>query len=173
MRRIAILEDDSDNLSALSSVFEHRWEAITICFSDPTEAVWTCCPEASEVDLLVCDVDLRAALTGIDAALQVVGVCPCLPILIVSGTGLDRLDDVDFAKLPQLMGERVAFIEKPFTADRLLAIADNLVESGDAPAQFIRDFYIAKEWRKTSRIMPRANRLATVFETAQGVRGRQ
>src|SRR5215471_18390362 len=173
MRRIAILEDDPDNVSALSSVFEQRWEAITICFSDPTEAVWTCCSEASGLDLLVCDVDLRTTLTGIDVALQVVGVCPCLPILIVSGTGLGRLDDVDFEKLPQLLGERVAFIEKPFTADRLLAIADNLIESGDAPAQFIRDFYIAKEWRETSRIMPRANRLATLFETTQGGRGRQ
>jgi CheY-like chemotaxis protein len=134
MKHIAILEDDPDNRSALSSIFEQRWEAMTICLTDPTEAVWTCCSEASAFDLLVCDVDLRGALTGIEAARQVVGLCPRLPILIVSGTGLDRLEEADFEKLPQLLGERVSFLEKPFTADRLLATADNLVESGDAPA---------------------------------------
>jgi CheY-like chemotaxis protein len=168
MKHVVILDDDPDNLSALSLVFEQRWEASSINVSDPTDAVRICRAEASWLDLLVCDIDLRAPLTGIEAALQVLRSCPGLPILIASATGLERLDQVDFEKLRLLLGERVAFLEKPFTADRLLAAADNLVEGGDARAQFVRDFYLAKACRRGRRIMPQANPLTALLETTQG-----
>jgi hypothetical protein len=89
--------------------------------------------------------------------------------LIVSGAGLDQLDDADFEKLPQLLGERVAFIEKPVTADRLLATADNLVDGGDAPAQFVRDFYLAEEWRKRRASSPGPHRDANPFQQRSGI----
>jgi len=157
MKHVVILDDDPGSVSALSSVLEQRWEAISINFSDPTNAVRICCAEASGLDLLVCDVDLKAALTGIEVALHVLNSHPGLPILIVSGMALEGLDEADFEKLPQLLGERVAFIEKPFTASQFLATADNLVEGGDAPAQFVRDFYLAKACRKGRRTMPQAD----------------
>src|SRR6185437_1815586 len=108
MRKILVLDDQPDSLTTLKAILEYRGYSAVIPASDPAAAILIC-SSGCDLDLLVCDIVLRAPITGAEAALQIHRNCPRLAILFTSGTALEGLDDADFGTLNGLLHARVDF----------------------------------------------------------------
>ena len=154
MRKILVLDDQLDSLTALQAILEYRGYGHVIPVSDPHEAMRIVSDESADgcaVDFFVCDIVLRSSMTGAETAFLVHQTCPDLPILFTSGTALEGLDDADFETLNQLLAARVDFLQKPFTATQLVSVADRLLSARGSPPEFARALQRASDHRQTFR----------------------
>ena len=137
MRKILVLDDQPDSLTTLQAILEYRGYSEVKATSNPAETI-RICEEGYAADLLVCDVILRASMTGAEAGLEIHRLRPDLPILFTSGTALEGLDEADFGALSQLLSARVGFLQKPFTAGELISASDRLLGGKTVSPDFVR-----------------------------------
>jgi DNA-binding NtrC family response regulator len=80
------------------------------------------------IDLLLADVHLSQAQTGVDLAESVVAIRPGLPILLISGGILND------AQLWKIQTHRWTFVRKPVGVSQLLCTIDSLLHPHRDPA---------------------------------------
>ena len=79
---------------------------------------------------MVSDIVLHAPFSGTELTVALRGVCPSVPVLLVSGTPVEGWSDNDLSQLGALAAGPVEFLMKPFTAEdvhRSLAMAEDLL----------------------------------------------
>src|SRR5437868_5060525 len=113
MRKILVLDDQQDSLTTLRAILEYRDYGTALLASEPGAAIQMCADDYG-IELLVCDIVLRAYLTGAETACRIHQSRRELPILFTSGTALEGLDETDFQMLSSLLSARVDFLQKPF-----------------------------------------------------------
>src|SRR6266851_1421496 len=151
MRKILVLDDQPDSITALQAILEYRGYSAVVPVSDPREAIRILSDKCA-IDFFVCDIVLRSSMTGAETAFLVHQSCPDLPILFTSGTALEGLDKADFETLSQLLAAaRVDFLQKPFTAAQLISAADRLFAAQAAPPEFVRALQCATDHRQALR----------------------
>ena len=149
MRKILVLDDQPDSLTTLRAILEHRSYGTVISAFDPSEAI-RICTDGCAIDLLVCDIVLRAPMTGVEAAFAIHQSCRDLPILFTSGTSLEGLDQADFETLSRLIPARIDFLQKPFTVAQVVSAATRLLAAHTTPPEFVRAVQRAAEAGVTS-----------------------
>jgi CheY-like chemotaxis protein len=148
VKKILVLDDRPESLFVLKAIFENRQYGAVVAVSDPNEAIRVC-NEPPSIDLFVCDVVLRSSMTGVETAVRLHEQCP-VPILLTSGTGLEGWHDDDHDSLRKLLPHRVDFIQKPFTADQLMAAVDMLMNRTSTSPEFIAMFQLAVANRQSA-----------------------
>ena len=122
-----VIEDDVSSVNVLTHVLERRgYRVLTATEGD--DAARFCAD--FKVDVVVCDLILRAAYSGTDVARRLRQTCSEVPVLFVSGTPLEGWSAHDFANVEALLPGRVEFLMKPFTADALVDAISRLLASG-------------------------------------------
>src|SRR4051812_13716777 len=118
MPTVLVIEDDSTSADVVSHVLQREGFAV-VTTTEPEEAYRFC--KDLKIDVVICDVVLRAAVTGTDVALKIRKFCSQIPILFVSGTAFEGWPDADFANLEALLlTGPTDFMMKPFTAQALV-----------------------------------------------------
>jgi CheY-like chemotaxis protein len=109
---VVVLEDNEFSASVIRRILEL---AGFTCVEVQTEreAVEYCRRHADRVRAIIADLVLPGC-RGTDVALRVVGVCPGLPVLFVSGTPYEAWPESDCRKACELPAGTAAFLGKPF-----------------------------------------------------------
>ncbi len=118
MKTILILDDDPAVTGFMRSVLLSKGYSV-LQATTPDEALRRFEENDARVDLLVADVTLRAG-SGVHVALDMQGLVPYLPIIIMSGYPPSAWNGEDVAECEQLDPGSVAIIQKPFSPSRLL-----------------------------------------------------
>lgn len=109
MSRILVIDDDSQLCQMVQDVLEHKGYKVSIALDDK-EALK--CLKSQVIDLILLDVSLsQSELQGRDILEHCTNKLPLLPVIMISGT--ESIKDY-------LRRGAKDFIEKPFTAARLL-----------------------------------------------------
>lgn len=116
MATILILDDEPCNLEIMAAILKRQGHAI-LTASDGEEAILHSRTYPGEIDLVLADVVLRGR-TAVEVAKDIGLFRPGVPFLFVSGYPKDALREV-FAGAG--LTEHTAFLQKPFTLDRLVA----------------------------------------------------
>lgn len=83
------------------------------------DAISVCGRAEQRIDLLVSDVILSGA-NGADVAERILDLRPGIPILFVSGYGLEDLGNRGLLDSDKLPSTRVSFLQKPFNPQLFL-----------------------------------------------------
>jgi CheY-like chemotaxis protein len=110
----AMVIDDDDVSSEIMTHFLERDGYSVWTTLDVDQALQRC--RESGLDLVVSDVVLHAPFSGTELSCALRGVCPSVPVLLVSGTPVEGWSDNDLAHLGSLAAGPVEFLMKPFTA---------------------------------------------------------
>lgn len=106
-----VVDHDAGARAALAHML-HLLGHVAVAAADGAEALALAARHAGSLTLLVTDVDV-AGRTGATLVHDVVGRLPGLPVLFVSGERAPRhLSDA-------VVGQRAAFLAKPFSIDAL------------------------------------------------------
>ena len=149
MQTALVVDDDQVSAGAVGHILELRGFRALLT-DNPGDAARYC--REFKLHLIVADVVLRSALSGIDLARQIRQECPDIPILFVSGTPIEGWSRSDLENAEALLPGRVAFLLKPFTADALSStISDLLGESfSDAGLRkLMESARVFRGWRTT------------------------
>ena len=122
-----VIEDDVSSVNVLAHVLERRGYRV-LTSTEADEAARFC--GDVKVDVVVCDLILRAPYSGADVACRLRETCAEVPVLFVSGTPLEGWSAHDFANVEALLPGRVEFLMKPFTAEALGEAVARLLASG-------------------------------------------
>jgi len=122
-----VIEDDVSSVNVLAHVLERRgYRVLTSTEADEAARI---CGDV-KIDVVVCDLILRAAYSGTDVARRLREHCSDVPVLFVSGTPLEGWSSHDFSNVEALLPGRVEFLMKPFTAEALAEAVARLMASG-------------------------------------------
>jgi len=110
-KRILIVDDEPALLKMMGVYLTRKGFAVTTL--DSTDRAWAAVNEPSaEFDAAVIDGSMKG-LSAEDLGLRILKTNPAACVLLASGY------PVDMERLQQAAGERVAFVQKPFTAEML------------------------------------------------------
>jgi CheY-like chemotaxis protein len=101
---------------------------------DEAEAIIVCERANQTIDLLVSDVMLNGA-KGNDVASRISALRPALPILFISGYGVEDLVIRGVLYGDQFSPGRVSFLQKPFAPQTLLDDVERLIALQDSAAK--------------------------------------
>src|SRR5439155_620808 len=106
---------------------------------------------AEPPDLLISDVGLKSAGSGLETLLRVHEHYPQLPLLIISGTPPEGWRNSDFDCFRKLVmnGGQLGFLQKPFTAQSLRAEVDTLISGKSDPPRIRALFDEAAKYRRS------------------------
>ena len=136
-KTILILDDQAASLRVFGWVLESRH--FLVIQADDAETAIRCCNNGP-IDLFICDVQLRSALSGTNAARVVHDSCPQIPILFTSGTPIEGWAAHDFENLRSLLVCRVDFLPKPFSIESLLGKTESLISASAPLEEFLELF---------------------------------
>lgn len=109
--RILVLDDDVSFLNIISKFLESCGTETTTCTTSE-QAIEAA--KAREFDMVFCDIVLQGE-TGISTAIRIHELRPDVPIVMMSGYGIDPQLDPLFKRIGL-----IAFISKPFAMDHTL-----------------------------------------------------
>ena len=145
MPTVLVIEDDFTSANVVSHVLQR--EGFTVLTTTEPEEAYRFSHD-QRIDVVICDVVLRAEVTGTDVALRIRESCLQIPILFVSGTAFEGWPDADFANLEALLRTgRTDFVMKPFTAQALVRSISRLLESTYVDTGIRSVFDSAREFR--------------------------
>jgi CheY-like chemotaxis protein len=145
MPTVLVIEDDSTSADVVSHVLQR--EGCTVLTTTEPEEAYRFAKDL-KIDVVICDVVLRTAVTGTDVALAIRRSYPEIPILFVSGTAFEGWPDADFANLEALLVTgRTDFMMKPFTAQALVRSISRLLQPSFANTSIRSELDSAREFR--------------------------
>jgi two-component system cell cycle sensor histidine kinase/response regulator CckA len=109
---ILILEDNEQARFVIRAMLENASYSVVEAASEP-DAIAVCGRAEQRIDLLVSDVILSSA-KGTDAAERISALRPGLPILFISGYGVEDLVSRGLLDPDRFPSNRVSFLQKPF-----------------------------------------------------------
>lgn len=121
---VLLIDDEVASLTVVGHIMEHDGFNV-VSTTTPDEAVRYC--RFLKVDLLIADIILASATSGIDVALLIREHCPDVPVLLISGTPVDGWSENDLGNIAELLPGRIDFLAKPFTARTLVALVSKLM----------------------------------------------
>jgi CheY-like chemotaxis protein len=124
---ILILEDNQQTRFVLRALLERAGYHVVEVDND-RDAISVCGRAEQRIDLLVSDVILSGA-NGADVAERILGLRPGIPILFVSGYGLEDLVNRGLLDSDKLPSSRVSFLQKPFNPQLFLDCIGQLIDS--------------------------------------------
>jgi CheY-like chemotaxis protein len=124
---ILILEDHDQARFVIRAVLESADYSVVEATNE-NEAIAMCERAEQKIDLMISDVILSNA-QGTDVAARIVTLRPTLPILFVSGYGLEDLASGGLLGSAHYPDARIAFLQKPFPPDVLIEYVEKLLVS--------------------------------------------
>lgn len=121
-----LLDDDSNTLIVLRALLERTTANVIDC-EDEKCALQRCQERLSGIDLLVADVVLQGASNGPAVARRIRPLQPLIRLLFISGFSLKELERRGLLQGQEIDGERVQFLQKPFTPDLFLGAVKKLL----------------------------------------------
>jgi len=118
MAIILVIDDYAESLDALANIIRN-WGHEVITARNEEDACQYCERQAA-LDVLIVDVKLRGSRSGVEVARELMAFYPDVGIIFVSGTSLDDLRGEGLLDLHQFPSKRTSFLEKPFTAPKLM-----------------------------------------------------
>jgi CheY-like chemotaxis protein len=122
---ILILEDNEQARFVIRAMLENAGYGVVEAASEP-EAIAVCGRMEQRIDLLVSDVILSSA-KGTDAAERISALRPGLPILFISGYGVEDLVSRGLLDSDRFPSTRVSFLQKPFQPQLFLDHIEALI----------------------------------------------
>jgi DNA-binding response OmpR family regulator len=124
METILILEDDPAILQVIGDILRFEDYSVLQAFTG-SEAI-EIGNNRGPMSLFITDMQLPDA-SGIDIALNLVGLYPDLPVLVISGNPMDWWASRDVSNFSRFPPNTVDFLEKPFFASELKMRVRNLI----------------------------------------------
>jgi len=115
---ILLLEDHDQARFVVRSVLEREGYGVVEAM-DESEALAVCGAVEQKIDLLISDVILSSA-RGTDVATRISALRPALPILFISGYGVEDLVSRGLLGSDRFPSAWVSFLQKPFMPETLL-----------------------------------------------------
>jgi two-component system cell cycle sensor histidine kinase/response regulator CckA len=125
IRRILLLDDDSNTLFVLHSVLEQTKAQVIECEDEPC-AVRQCSALAKSIDLLVADVMLQDS-NGPAVVRKVKPFQPSMRLLYISGFSLAELHRRGLLSVTEMSPGLVEFRQKPFSPGDFLDRVERLL----------------------------------------------
>ena len=122
---ILMLEDHDQARFVIRAFLESKGYNVLEA-KDEMEALSVCERAEQRIDLMISDVILSTA-KGTDVAARIVALRPALPILFVSGYGLEDLASRGLLESAPYPDSPIAFLQKPFPPDVLIEHVENLI----------------------------------------------
>ncbi len=129
-KKILVIDDDADTCSFLSEIFEDEgWQVRAATNVDTALAS----VQSENFDLIVSDINLNEALTGIDLLKRFRGLAPQAQVILISGfgtleTAIDAVREGAFD-----------FISKPFNVKEVIATARRALHATDEQSKAEND----------------------------------
>jgi DNA-binding response OmpR family regulator len=125
-----VIEDEPLVMGVLQTILQI--DGFIVLAADTAEtALRYCCDPGIGIDLVIVD-RLLSGIFGTDVALQIVAIRP--DVLFTSCTPLDLWDTKDLRNVSILPKESHAFLQKPFTAQKMMAVVEELMSRRPALA---------------------------------------
>jgi CheY-like chemotaxis protein len=125
---ILILEDNEQARFVIRAMLEDAGYGVVEAASE-SDAIAVCGRAEQNIDLLVSDVILSSA-KGTDAAQRISALRPGLPILFISGYGIEDLVSRGLLDSDLFPSNRVSFLQKPFQPQLFLDQIEKLIAGG-------------------------------------------
>ena len=122
---ILLLEDQEQARFVIHAVLEGAGYGV-VDATNEDDALAICGRSDQRIDAMVSDVILSST-RGTDVAQKIKLFRPSLPILFVSGFGMDDLVSRGLLESDHLSAARVSFLQKPFAPQTFLAAVDRLL----------------------------------------------
>lgn len=122
---ILLLEDHEQARFVIRAVLEGGGYGV-IDATTEDEAVAICARTDQRIDAMVSDVIL-SSVRGTDVAGKITSLRPALPILFVSGFGIDDLVSRGLLQPDYFCSARFAFLQKPFLPHTMLGAVKKLL----------------------------------------------
>lgn len=122
---ILVLEDNEQTRFVIRVMLEGAGYDVVDAAIE-SDAITVCGRAEQRIDLLVSDVILSSA-NGTDVAERIVALRPGLPILFISGYGLEDLISRGLLESDRFPSTRVSFLQKPFPPQLFLDHVESLI----------------------------------------------
>lgn len=117
--RLLLVEDEEFvRETSAEGLREHGFEVVEAANADDAILL---IKRLAQLDIMVTDVRMPGSMDGIDAALYAQRQHPSMPIIIVSGHG------INYSARMKQFGPPVVFIDKPYRIERIAEVARNLL----------------------------------------------
>ena len=126
MALILVVDDDAGVRRSVERVLQSRGHQVLLA-ADGGEGLRTWRERGA--DLVVLDIHMPNT-DGIEVLVQLRGLAPRLPVIVISGGVQTR--NLDLLADAKLLGAS-AVLQKPFTLDEILGAVDRAVRPADAP----------------------------------------
>jgi CheY-like chemotaxis protein len=126
MALILVMDDDAGVRRSVERVLQSRGHQVLLA-ADGGEGLRTWREHGA--DLVVLDIHMPDT-DGIEVLVQLRGLAPRLPVIVISGGVQTR--NLDLLADAKLLGAS-AVLQKPFTLDEILGAVDRAVRPSDAP----------------------------------------
>ena len=114
MKTVVILDSEFNSTNAMQTVLDRRG-FVVLRASNTEEAIKLLKSTDTSVDLVILEVPLTGSSSQTESAVQISGVFPEIPILLVSDLPLDKWPADDFVRFGQLLDGRIDLLVKPLS----------------------------------------------------------
>jgi DNA-binding NtrC family response regulator len=123
---ILVVEDDWSVRRFLCNILRHATPALVVDAADPFAALSIVRKIGRPIDLLISDINLSAAISGIDLARELAATNPSMKVLLMSGVDCPQYE----------ISPAWQFVAKPFPIKIFLDCVNALCRSGSEPATY-------------------------------------
>ena len=123
METILVLDDDQANLQGIAGVL--RFEQYSVLEASTSVQALKVASDCG-LSLFISDMELSQS-SGTETALRLVGFCPNLRVLFISGTPKMWWNSRDVANFKRFLPNSVDFIEKPFSLSQLVSRVKDMI----------------------------------------------